>query len=178
MSIFGNSNLHSINVMQKMVNLTTFANPAQNGWKKDEAKEVGSSNGNATRPAMADTHMSTEMHDTLERVYDDLRGRKPRLSRKRFTNFLEQTQGEKKINLEKDYYDFGEFLFTWMSGSSDAVGSLPEKDLSKPITNYFINSSHNTYLVGNQLASRSSPEAYKTVSIARVQNLHDIMGHC
>lgn len=106
------------------------------------------------------------MHDTLERIYNDLRGPDELLSREKFQAFLETTQGETDVDLEQDHYPLGDFLYVWVNDHPwDATRPIPreEKDLSKPLTNYFINSSHNTYCVGNQLISRSSPEFYEEV---------------
>ena len=52
----------------------------------------------------------------------------------------------------------------------DAVNSLLDpiegstwQNMDKPLSHYWINSSHNTYLVGNQVTSDSSVEMYKRV---------------
>ena len=58
------------------------------------------------------------------------------------------------------------FLQYMCSSDSNASDPTPPVDLSHPLSNYFINSSHNTYLTGNQIYSQSSTDAYKNVRTA------------
>ncbi|KAK4998539.1 hypothetical protein LTR66_002245 [Elasticomyces elasticus] len=57
---------------------------------------------------------------------------------------------------------FDKFLGDVTSTAYDAMAPLV-CDESYPLSNYFISSSHNTYLSGNQLYGRASTDAYKNV---------------
>ncbi|KAM0256741.1 hypothetical protein ACHAQJ_004809 [Trichoderma viride] len=106
--------------------------------------------------------MTPAMLEIMESVYNELRSNEPQLSKAAFVKFLLEVQGQAMVQLDKEKYNVGEFLYV-LAHDWDAARKPSEKDYSKPITNYFINSSHNTYISGNQLASKTSPEAYMNV---------------
>jgi hypothetical protein len=59
--------------------------------------------------------------------------------------------------------DFARFLSYMTSSESVIANAAKPTDLSWPLSSYFISSSHNTYLSGNQLSSDSTTETYTNV---------------
>lgn len=109
----------------------------------------------------------------LRRVYEGLRGPGEReLSRARFEDFIQKTQRDDKkpsweFSTTHTSFTFEQFQQCWWSEYSAAKKPLhrEDKDLDKPISNYFISSSHNTYIEdGNQFSGIAKAEQYRKVS--------------
>ncbi|KKF92549.1 1-phosphatidylinositol 4 5-bisphosphate phosphodiesterase 1 [Ceratocystis platani] len=63
----------------------------------------------------------------------------------------------------KETLDLKSFMEYMASSNSAATSTRKTDDYSWPLASYFISSSHNTYLTGNQLSSDSSADAYRNV---------------
>ncbi|KAI0385221.1 PLC-like phosphodiesterase [Hypomontagnella monticulosa] len=141
---------NSINALKRAIALASFITPTAIYF--DGGKTV--------------IYLSAAIQRHLRKLYDHLRRDEFTLSRKAFAEFLEVQQGERLPSLTQDSYKFQEFLEVWwhqFSLEAEKPVSFEQKDLSKPISNYFISSSHNTYLSGNQLSGRSTADAYRRV---------------
>jgi hypothetical protein len=64
---------------------------------------------------------------------------------------------------EKDFPSMKHFLEFMGSDKSNANGPFPNQDLDHSMSNYFISSSHNTYLTGHQLYGKANVDGYKNV---------------
>ncbi|KAH7037391.1 PLC-like phosphodiesterase [Microdochium trichocladiopsis] len=114
----------------------------------------------------ADIYLSAAIQKHLRKTYDACRNGQPLVTREQFQKFLDGTQGEAMPKLTEQKYTFEKFLeLLWLDFGVDAMKPSPaaEKDLSWPMSNYFINSSHNTYLWGFQLLTKGTTNAYRRV---------------
>lgn len=150
--------------LQKLMAMSTMLSPTHGSHRP--LIQAGGGDATSEIPARQ-LYFCHAIQQHLRRVYDGIRGPEPFLSRQRFERWLFAIQHQTINSFDKEEYKFEEFLETaYYNRVFEALREIiPEqKDLTKSISNYYISSSHNTYLSGNQLSSRASTEAYKNVS--------------
>lgn len=109
------------------------------------------------------SYLRTVHNDIISR--HDLQTKEGQLSWLKEQNVLDQSAEhpiESHLELLGDG-SFPSFANYFASGLANVMKPAQPLDESYPISNYFISSSHNTYLTGNQLSSDSSVDAYKNV---------------
>lgn len=151
--------------LHKLVAMSTMLSPTH---QMHPLVQAGGGNAKSEVPVQH-LYLSHAIRDHLKSVYDQLRGTSDTLTAEQFMAWLDNVQGKQVVSLDNEAYKFEEFLgILFRYNALEALKEIDpaEKDLSRPISNYFISSSHNTYLSGNQLSSKSSTEAYKDVSRA------------
>lgn len=149
--------------LHKLVAMSTLMSPTHTAHFRPLIHARG---GDATSEVPSHhLYLSHGVQEHLLRVYDGLRGAEPTLSKAKFETWLATVQEQSIVNLDAEDYKFEQFLeAVYYNRGFEAISEVKEKDLTKPLSNYYVSSSHNTYLSGNQLMSKSTTDAYKSVS--------------
>ncbi|KAI1814259.1 PLC-like phosphodiesterase [Poronia punctata] len=104
----------------------------------------------------------------LEKIFVKHAGPDKKWHKDQVISFLHHRQADKVTEASADIaaedgLGFEGFLRYMTSSAANALAPPQENDLSWPLSSYYISSSHNTYLTGNQLNSDSDANAYKNV---------------
>lgn len=131
----------------------------------------GSSRSNTSAPgATKPPSLEPSIRRALSRLYDHLKGTEKTLSQADLEFFLREMQNDRDKPYLKNVrsgttYSFPEFCDFWYEHASHSKGPIEKLDLDKPMSNYYINSSHNTYIGdGDQVSGPVSTEQYRKAS--------------
>lgn len=128
---------------------------------KPDASSQLQAGGGGKRVRVVD-HVESVVLQHLQKVFTSHAQSADRWTPEQASAFATNVQ-QSQLPDSADGLDFNQFL-AYMTSESGAVASpARQEDLSHPLTSYFISSSHNTYLTGNQLSSTSTTDAYTNV---------------
>lgn len=112
-------------------------------------------------PAMKPlTALSPSFQTHLDQIYKSLTDSKST----NFTKDIQHDEQEAGTPKSDPLSSLDAFRAYMASPPASALRPARQPDITAPITDYFISSSHNTYLTGNQLSSDAAADAYTNVS--------------
>ncbi|KAJ5930609.1 hypothetical protein N7466_006102 [Penicillium verhagenii] len=104
-------------------------------------------------------HSTVDTH--LEKIYKEFSAQK--ITKDDFFNHIQQDASSSEVDVLDPLTSLDAFRAYMKDPASGALGQAKELDASAPISDYYVSSSHNTYLTGNQLYSDSAASAYTSV---------------
>jgi hypothetical protein len=130
--------------------------------------QAGGGNLSAAQASKPVATLSEPVLRHLKNIFSSLSENKEGLSPTQAATFLNEIQKvgdtRRELGLPDDgHIAFDQFLKYTASPAFSALAPAGGHDLSFPLSNYYISSSHNTYLTGNQLYGRSTIDGYKNV---------------
>ncbi|KAI9831912.1 MAG: hypothetical protein M1819_004634 [Sarea resinae] len=138
---------------------------------KEATLQAGGGHPSASAATESVESLSPTLIGHLKAIFRAVAGEDRALDHAEAVSFLEKVQKVQKAQLSQQqlvfstngHIGFNDFLRYVTSSDFNALSPPQPCSLSYPLSNYFISSSHNTYLTGNQLYSQSSVDGYKNV---------------
>lgn len=111
-------------------------------------------------------HHVGKLHETvdshIQKIYQAICASEA--SKKDYLNFVQNESGPNGQPTAETLASLDAFRAYMEDTASGAETPMKDLDVSAPISDYFVSSSHNTYLTGNQLYSDAAVSAYTSVS--------------